>query len=360
MNDIIVVSTTSSLEGWEIQKYLGTVTFHVVEGTSFFSDFFAKYSDFWGGRNKSYQNALASIKNEAIAGLKLKARELNANCVIGISIDFDEISGKDKQMFMVSAIGTAVYAKNDNINIQEMYAQNNKLSDSELEVLLQKRSLLNKINDPEFKFDDKVWKFIISNKIHKVANSVINYLESSKDSLNFEKIIELSGRYFMQIDKSVAKKVLYDSFASTDTIKNVIRRIIVDGSFIDYHYLFQLLKSDDMKSQKRALELLKFHKSFYSIDDLNLINQLVKYIKDQFAIELDIVQEKAKLSGKVQNYWICKSCDFKNKETDSYCIKCQKDSLGFSALETKPQQVLDLLINKAIILEEELNVQEIQ
>lgn len=36
-----------------------------------------------------------------------KARQVGANALVGVKIDFDEISGGNKSMFMVSAVGTA-------------------------------------------------------------------------------------------------------------------------------------------------------------------------------------------------------------------------------------------------------------
>jgi hypothetical protein len=38
---------------------------------------------------------------------------MEANAIIGLKVDFDEISGKGKSMFMMSALGTAVYVKYD-------------------------------------------------------------------------------------------------------------------------------------------------------------------------------------------------------------------------------------------------------
>ena len=38
----------------------------------------------------------------------MRAKALGANAVVGLKIEFDEISGKGKSMFMVTAYGTAV------------------------------------------------------------------------------------------------------------------------------------------------------------------------------------------------------------------------------------------------------------
>ena len=91
--DILVV-TTSSVEGFKVKKYLKPVSAHIVAGTNMFSDFFTSYSDVFGGRSETYQKQLTSLYNEAIDRVKYSAYELGANCIIGLKIDMDEISGK--------------------------------------------------------------------------------------------------------------------------------------------------------------------------------------------------------------------------------------------------------------------------
>lgn len=43
-----------------------------------------------------------------MAELKAKAKSFQADAIVGLHIDFDEVSGGGKSMFMVSASGTAV------------------------------------------------------------------------------------------------------------------------------------------------------------------------------------------------------------------------------------------------------------
>ena len=50
--------------------------------------------------NKTYAAAIEEIERKAI--------RMGADAVVGLKIDFNEISSKDKAMFMVSAVGTAV------------------------------------------------------------------------------------------------------------------------------------------------------------------------------------------------------------------------------------------------------------
>jgi len=112
--DVLVI-TTSSVEGLKIKRYLKPVSAHIVAGTNLFSDFLGGLTDVFGGRSQTYQKQLTSLYNEAIERIKFAAHEVGANCVMGLSIDMDEISGKGKAMFMLTAIGTAIILEKEMI-----------------------------------------------------------------------------------------------------------------------------------------------------------------------------------------------------------------------------------------------------
>lgn len=108
----ILITTTDSLYGWEIEAYLKPVFASVVIGGNVFADIGASFTDFFGGRSSGYEKRLQLIKDNAIAILNSKASELGANCILGLKVDVDEVSGKNTQMFMITAVGMAVIAKN--------------------------------------------------------------------------------------------------------------------------------------------------------------------------------------------------------------------------------------------------------
>lgn len=69
-----------------------------------------------------------NLYSQVVSQLEEKASILGANAIIGLHIDFDEISGKGKSMFMVTAIGTAVsYAPNNPLNRYEVYKKLHEL-----------------------------------------------------------------------------------------------------------------------------------------------------------------------------------------------------------------------------------------
>lgn len=103
----MIISTTSQLDGRAIGEYLGLVSAESVQGINFVRDFFARFRDFFGGRSQTLESALKQAREQATAELIARARQMNADAVVGV--DF-EISMPSVQggMVVVFATGTAV------------------------------------------------------------------------------------------------------------------------------------------------------------------------------------------------------------------------------------------------------------
>ena len=103
----MIVTTTSTLEGKPVKEYLGLVNGEVIAGVNFLKDFAAGLTNFFGGRSTSYENELIEARTKAIEEMKTAARQLGADAIIGVDIDF-EVLGAEGSMLMVVATGTAV------------------------------------------------------------------------------------------------------------------------------------------------------------------------------------------------------------------------------------------------------------
>ena len=105
----VLVSTTHSIEGRNIVDYKGLVGGDAILGANMFRDFFAGIRDLVGGRSGSYEKVLRKAKQEAIEDMLEQARELGANAVVGVDLDYETIQVQEGgSMLMVSASGTAV------------------------------------------------------------------------------------------------------------------------------------------------------------------------------------------------------------------------------------------------------------
>ena len=103
----MIISTTPTLEGKKIIQYKGIVFGEVVSGVDFVKDFAAGLTNFFGGRSNSYEGELISARQNAIDEMSDRARQMGANAVVGVDIDY-EILGSANNMMMVIASGTAV------------------------------------------------------------------------------------------------------------------------------------------------------------------------------------------------------------------------------------------------------------
>ena len=103
----MINTTTHNMDGKDIREYLGVVTGEAISGANFVKDFLASIKDFTGGRSGAYEEELSKARNIAFEEMNQKAREMGANAVVGIDIDYGTL-GDTGYMLMVSFNGTAV------------------------------------------------------------------------------------------------------------------------------------------------------------------------------------------------------------------------------------------------------------
>ena len=103
----MILTTTPTVEGRTITEYKGIVFGEVITGVNFIKDIKASLRDIVGGRSGSYEQELINARAQALRELEERARQLNADAVVGIDLDY-EVLGQSGSMLMVSASGTAV------------------------------------------------------------------------------------------------------------------------------------------------------------------------------------------------------------------------------------------------------------
>ena len=103
----MLMTTTPSVEGKRIVRYLGVVTGETIIGAKVFRDFLAGVRDFFGGRSASYEAVLREAKDTALEEMARQAEALGANAVVGIDLDYETVGGSGS-MLMVTCSGTAV------------------------------------------------------------------------------------------------------------------------------------------------------------------------------------------------------------------------------------------------------------
>ncbi|AMX03960.1 hypothetical protein A3224_00265 [Microbulbifer thermotolerans] len=103
----MLMTTTSVIDGREIQEYLGVVVGEAILGANIFKDIFGAVRDIVGGRAGAYEREMAKARKVAFEEMEEEARKLGADGIVGIDIDY-EVVGQQGSIMMVSVSGTAV------------------------------------------------------------------------------------------------------------------------------------------------------------------------------------------------------------------------------------------------------------
>ena len=103
------IATTPTVAGSRTTRSFGLVSGEAILGANIFKDLFAGIRDIVGGRSAAYEQELRKAKQIAIDEMTQQARELGANAVVSVDLDYETIQvGQGGGMLMVSASGTAV------------------------------------------------------------------------------------------------------------------------------------------------------------------------------------------------------------------------------------------------------------
>jgi uncharacterized protein YbjQ (UPF0145 family) len=105
MNDLTMITTSTSLEGYRITKQLGLVRGITVRSRSIVGNFAGSFMTIFGGRSTIYTELCERAREEALQLMIQHAREAGANAIINMRYDANEVmSGLTE----VLAYGTAV------------------------------------------------------------------------------------------------------------------------------------------------------------------------------------------------------------------------------------------------------------
>lgn len=107
-----IILTTETAHNLPVVERLDIVTAEVVIGMHLFKDIAGVFRDVFGGRSKAMQDGLREARKAALLELRLEAHALGADAVVGVDLDYSEISGGGKSMLFLVASGTAVRLDN--------------------------------------------------------------------------------------------------------------------------------------------------------------------------------------------------------------------------------------------------------
>lgn len=105
MSETLLVTTSTSLEGYRVVKHLGLVRGITVRSRSIVGNIAGSFMTIFGGKSTIYTELCERAREEALQLLMQHGRELGCNAIINMRYDANEVmSGLTE----VLAYGTAV------------------------------------------------------------------------------------------------------------------------------------------------------------------------------------------------------------------------------------------------------------
>ncbi|PRY75313.1 YbjQ family protein [Marivita geojedonensis] len=102
-----IVLTTETAPNLPIAQRIEVITAECAFGMNIFKDLFAGVRDIVGGRSEAVQKTMRDARRTVLYELKKEAHEVGANAVVGVDLDYVELSAAGS-MVMLVASGTAV------------------------------------------------------------------------------------------------------------------------------------------------------------------------------------------------------------------------------------------------------------
>lgn len=310
MESNFIITTTNNIENGIIMRYIDTICTNVVIGTNIFSDFAASFTDFFGGRSNAYQQKLELIYQEATEKLKRKAIQIGANAIIGFRVDFDEISGKDKSMFMVSVSGTACFVKYSNTGTLQTPTKDIIISNRELKKEIKKIEIINTIKKGEG-IGEKEIEFLVENPqeeiIEDLLNRYISYYNRNDSQEKAKNIIYILNAY----PTETLIPFIYKKYETTKDTS--IQQFIKQYNLFDAKHILSICDKD----MQLAITLLSCDRESYSEEEILLMEKILQRI-EQMPDLGKIETVKSGMFGKEQEKYICPN-GHKNNIDSQYC-----------------------------------------
>lgn len=353
-----LITTTPILEGYTVKRYIGAINTNIVLGTNFFSDFAASFTDVFGGTSDTYQGKMDLMYDKAKKQLIKKAQSLGGNAIVGFSTNFDEISGKGKSMFMLSACGTAC--------IVEFPQKEDDLSDivngvdsSDYEFEIKKLGILQKISDIPNTLNENDWSFIMEHFDNDIIEALVKHqyvreniegrqkIEALLSTFEYDDAVSLVYPLYMN-PYFISRKYVYGLDA------NVVSEVDISEKYVELINNCKLFNASQISKLidndlNKAIEILNCAKPHYTLEDI----KEMRLICEKFDNLPDVGHKEISKGGvfsKEKEIFVCQH-GHKNDADKEFCETCQENIKG--VLKAKYYMIVDFK-KKVEILEKML------
>lgn len=328
------ISTTSSISNMNIEKHIDLVSANIVVGTNIFSDISASFSDFFGGQSSTYQNKLQEIYKAVMAELKLQAINIGANAIIGLKIDFDEISGGGKSMFMISAVGTAVVVSGCADSSSAIAPHTiEHISSLDLSNELTKNRIIRLLKSGKPPLTEH-WQYLFNYPNDEITTLLLNLLlQIPPPNAYVVTIFEIPKdniiNYLRRVDRDFAVSILYPKI--TEFRVDVIN-ILEECQLFSPRHIISLIQDNELSV---AVLCLFIGKDVYTKDDLVQMTKILDLF-DSLPDTGEVKIVKGGMLSKEKERYIC-STGHTNSVNSEYCegLQCGLNIKGLRKHEVR-------------------------
>ncbi|HEX6042282.1 YbjQ family protein [Longimicrobium sp.] len=342
----LLLTTTSSLDGWTIEEYLGPVSAEVVVGTGLFTDFFSSWTDFFGMESRAHQSKLDQIKERALATIEYKGLRLGATAVIGLRVDHDEISAGGKSLLMVTAMGTAVRASRAGPGTgTHAPAGTGAISAHDLKTERDRLRLLQRAQAGQLDLGDTaIWDFVVDNQVEELAPHVLKRAVNlnnqwAYDPAQRDRAWAPLKEFFFRLTPDHGANHLYGALSGPEPEAEFAIQVIREAALLDVERVGGMLRQGDPTLSIRALQVVPADKPFYTPDDIAPLEALRALIP--VALPPIPTTRKKGLMGE-KEVWAC-PCGEQPDAKMQACGVCGRDRYGTPQRWLNPDRAVALL-----------------
>ncbi len=354
----ILLSTTSSLDGWRVDEYIGPVSAQFVIGTGLFTDYFASWTDLFGAHSRSYQEKLERINTEALDMIAESAHRLRANVVLGLRIDHDEISGSGKSMLMVTASGTAARATCMNqTKSQDETVHPDIIPAARYRAFRARQEIIVQARDGSLDwFAPEVWRTLLDQRIHEVSSDFLAYLDARVRAGRPEDEDTLTVKiedYYGSLHHAMAVPLLYTALGYSPPLAKRALQVLRDLDGFEPDIIRDILTgSESVLQRARCLSATTSDLPFYRLEDGGRIAALLDVIPGAFP-DADVEEKKGLIHKK--RAWTCANGHAVSAKDDC-CGLCTADRRGFETGFCTPEDAVSELQRKLELMREQFGV----
>lgn len=350
------VTTTDCPAGWVIERHLGPVFAHAISGAGLVTEFFAGFSDVFGGRSESLRSRFEEIVSAAELALRNQASKRGGNWLVGFRLDSGEISGKGTMMLRVTVSATAVFAR------QIEQEPSPKLPDvgarflpaSEAALAVERIRVARQTDPAVLDQGDKVWQVWLRAALPSSASVALSWLRRRTSATVSAEGLQADTKrvaaLLQVLPVEVATAAVYESAELTGYFEaRPELALLAQLGLVDLVRAVELLGRPDFGSAWWATQSLMFSPRYFKASDIDLLRACESALRALAASVPQPEQSSGVFGIGKRAIWMCPK-GHRNELDDQLCRACGRDHRGFESTDTSLAAVISRVSDLAAAL----------